>query len=150
VDALHTALLLLPARSRSLVVLFSDGIDNLSVLDESQVRGEVERSNALVHVVAVRSDDRAPDAPEPEHLSVLGQIAAATGGRLWQAESPQRLQKAFAAIVAAMNTRYLLRFEPSSGPALGWHEIELRLRGAKGEVHARRGYFRRARATRPD
>ena len=111
---------------------------------------EVERSNALVHVVGVRSDDRAPDAPEPEHLRVLGQIAAATGGRLWQAESPQRLQKAFAAIVAAMNTRYLLRFEPGSGPPVGWHEIELRLRGAKGDVHARRGYFRRAPAPRPD
>jgi VWFA-related protein len=149
-DALHAALLLLPPRSRSLVVVFSDGIDNLSFLDESQVRSEAERSNALVHVVGVRSDDPAQRAPEPEHLRALRQTAEATGGRLWAAESPEHLQEAFAAIVAAMNTRYVLRYEPSSGPAAGWHEIELRLRGARGEVRARRGYLRRAPAPRRD
>jgi VWFA-related protein len=147
-DALHAALLLLPARSRSLVVLFSDGMDNMSFLDESQVRGEAERSNALVHVVGVRADDDSPR--EPEHLRALRQTAEATGGRLWAADSPQRLQEAFAAIVAAMNTRYLLRYEPASAPAAGWHELELRLRNAKGEVRARRGYFRPARTPRPD
>jgi VWFA-related protein len=142
-DALHAALLLLPARTRALVVLFSDGMDNMSFLDEAQVRSEAERSNALVHVVGVRSDDGPGPVSEPDHFRALRQVAEATGGRLWAAESPQRLQEAFAAIVAAMNTRYLLRYEPSSGPASGWHEIELRLRNAKGDVRARRGYLRR-------
>jgi hypothetical protein len=70
------------------------------------------------------------------------QTAEATGGRYWTADSPARLTEAFAAIVAAMNTRYVLRFEPTSRAAAGWHRLDLRLKGAKGEVRARRGYFR--------
>ena len=43
-----------------------------------------------------------------------------------------------------MNTRYVLRFEPTGRAAPGWHRLDLGLKGAKGEVRARQGYFRRA------
>jgi VWFA-related protein len=149
-DALHAGLTLLPTRARSLVVLFSDGEDNMSWLEERHVRVEAERSNAVIHVVGVRRVKalRPPrprgtaEASEPDHERALRQTAEATGGRFWTSDSPARLQEAFAAIVAAMNTRYLLRYEPSSRSAGGWHRIELRLRGAKGDIRARKGYFR--------
>ncbi len=156
-DALHAGLTLLPRGRRGLVVVFSDGEDNMSFLGEKQVKAEAERANAIVHVVGVASPREPPPvtfrgtraaSPEPEHERALRQTAEATGGRYWTADSPARLTEAFAAIVAAMNTRYVLRFEPSARAVAGWHRLDLRLEGAKGEVHARRGYFQSGSALR--
>jgi Ca-activated chloride channel homolog len=157
-DGLHAALGLLPPQVRSLVVIFTDGEDNMSWLDERQVKAAAQRSNAVIHAVGLKPKPSAespliidalryvaPKAPpELEQVRALRQTAEVTGGRFWTAESPDRLRQAFAAIVAAMNSRYVLRFEPAAGSAPGWHPIQLRLRGAKGDVRARAGYFRRS------
>jgi tight adherence protein B len=134
-DGLHAGLALLPTRVRSLVVVFTDGEDNMSWLEEAQVKAAAQRSNAVIHVVGLGSANA-------DHVRALRQTAEVTGGRLWTAESPDRLRSAFAAIVAAMNTRYVLRFEPPPASGVGWHPIQLRLRGAKGDLRARGGYFR--------
>ena len=138
-----------------LVVLFSDGEDNVSWLDQRQVRAVAERSNALIHVVGWRPpaagpadpaiDGSAPPLREPEHWRSLREIAEVTGGRLWEADSPDRLRHTFAAIAQAMSHRYVLRYEPRNVTRLGQHRLELRLRRVKGEVRARRGYWVGAR-----
>jgi VWFA-related protein len=139
-DALYAGLVLPATPARSLVVMFSDGEDNMSWLDDRQVRTVAERSNALVHVVALAPRD-AP-AEEAEHLRGLRRIAEATGGRLWTAASPERLQGAFADVARAMNERYILRYEPRNlKKRAGWHRIEVRLRRESAEVRARRGYW---------
>jgi VWFA-related protein len=155
-DGLHAALGLLPPQVRSLVVIFTDGEDTMSWLDEGQVKAAAQRSNAVIHAVGLRQEAPPPlpapfpraspipqSPPELEQVRALRLTAEMTGGRFWTAESPDRLRQAFAAIVAAMNSRYVLRFEPAAGSAAGWHPIQLRLRGAKGDLRARAGYFRR-------
>ncbi len=84
-------------------------------------------------------------ALEFEDSWALRQIAEATGGRYWEAESLDRLKTAFAAIAEAMARRYVLRYVPENVTRQGWHKIELRLRGKKGEVHTRKGYWVAAR-----
>jgi hypothetical protein len=37
--------------------------------------------------------------------------------------------------------RYVLRYEPAGVERAGWHRIEVRLRGQKGVVQTRRGYW---------
>ena len=54
---------------------------------------------------------------------------------------PARLKSAFAAITETMSQRYILSYEPQGVKRQGWHEIELRLPGRTGDVHARRGYW---------
>ncbi len=167
-DGLYTAVTLPTSKARSLIVLFSDGEDNLSWLDDKQVKAVVERSNALVHVVGIvpgvgpgpeLSATAAPQAGlrqaqavpqgasnvEPIHNRTLRQIAEATGGRFWPSASPDRLRETFAAIAEAMSHRYVLRFEPPSGRKPGWHRLELKLRGKPGRIEARRGYWVGAR-----
>jgi VWFA-related protein len=164
-DALYSAILLPEARRRSLVVLFTDGVDNSSFLDWRQVLRVAERSNALIHVVSLRDSDPAsvpiprtlPDsevAPGPrrppiefEHTFALRQIAEATGGRYWEAESLDKLKPAFAAIAEAMAKRYVLRYVPENVKREGWHKIELRLKGKRGRVQTRSGYW--VRSPRP-
>jgi VWFA-related protein len=149
-DALYTALVLPNAPGRSLVVVFSDGEDNLSWLGEGQVRTVVERSNALVHVVGMTPQSpsglspHAPPAGEAASVRVFREIAELTGGRYWPADSPARLREAFASLAKVLQARCVLRFEPSPGRREGWHRIELRLRQRSGQVQARRGYWVRS------
>jgi Ca-activated chloride channel homolog len=144
-DALFTAITLSDPSLRPLIVLFTDGEDNASWLGERQIRAMVERSNALVHVVGWR--------PRPEHSngtlvpvgaaleSMWREIAEATGGRFWGADSPERLRVAFTAVADAMRHRYVLRYEAQGVKREGWHRIEVRLKSGKGEAKTRRGYW---------
>lgn len=144
-DGLHASLTLPETQARILVVLFSDGEDNLSWLGDGQVRRLAERSNALIHVVGTRAPSEAArrrhPSPETDHVRTLRQIAEATGGRFWEAEDPSRIREAFAAVAQAMNERYVLRYEPQGVPREGWHRIDLKLKGRSGRVQARRGYW---------
>jgi hypothetical protein len=93
-------------------VLFTDGEDNTSLLGERELRAAAKRSNATVHVVGLRDASASPTAPESAQVRALREIAQASGGRFWTAESPARLREAFAAIAASMGERYVLRYEP--------------------------------------
>ena len=147
-DALYAGTMLASGRERSLLVLFTDGEDNMSWLDAAQVRRVLEESNVLVQAVGVvpteeprgHLDDSRP-APETPHARLLRQLAEVTGGRFWPAASPDELADAFLAILAAMKTRYVLRFEPSRGRQEGRHELDVKLVRRKGKVHCRRAYF---------
>ena len=140
-DALYAALVLADARGRALVVLFTDGEDNTSILGERELRAAARRSNATVHVVGLRDASAGPPASETAQVRSLREIAQGSGGRFWTAESPARLREAFAAIAASMGERYVLRYEPQGLKREGWHELSVRLRKAKGTVQARRGYW---------
>jgi VWFA-related protein len=157
-DALYAALILPKARGRSLVVLFTDGADNLSWVDRKRMQVIALRSNAVIHVVSLslpaslvatsqgdrigpEGEIRPVETPrvEFENTWALRTIAEATGGRFWAAESLDRLRPAFAAIAEAMGKRYVLRYAPEN--VTGWHTIALRLKGKKGEVRTRNGYW---------
>ena len=146
-DALYAGITLSEGERRSLIVLFTDGEDNSSWLGEADLREVAERSNALVHVVGWRAplspeqQRRTPLPPESPQERALREIAEAAGGRYWQADSPDRLRRAFSAIADAMGHRYVLRYEPTGVARDGWHRIDARLRRAKGDVHVRRGYW---------
>ena len=161
-DALYAAITLPKSRGRTLVVLFTDGVDNLSWLDWRQVQRVAERSNALIHVVSLQP----PSTPAPgvaqspilyfgghmvpaestrfvefENTWALRQIAETTGGSYWEAESFGRLKTAFVAIAEGMGKRYVLRYTPENVNRPGWHKVELKLHGKKGQVRTRTGYW---------
>jgi Ca-activated chloride channel family protein len=152
-DALYVALRVPGRTERAVLVLFTDGEDNSSWFDDRLVKRMAEESNVLIHVVGI-VPMQAGSAPapslyvpvparslEPEYVGRLRQIAEVTGGRFWKADSPSQLEQAFLAVLAAMKTRYVLRYEPSAAPRPGFHRLEIELREAKGAVQARTGYF---------
>ena len=159
IDALYASLILPRSRGRSLVVLFTDGLDNLSWLDWSQMQKVAERSNAVIHIVSLQAPEPPstssfagdlrwrvlPATPqiaiESEASWALRQIAHATGGRTWEAKSPDHLKGAFLEIAEGMGKRYVLRYSPENVQRPGWHKIDLKLRGKKGDVRTRTGYW---------
>jgi len=146
-DALYAGIILSEGELRPLIVLFTDGEDNTSWLGDGDLRIVAQRSNALVHVVGWRpplspeARRKLPLQTESPQEQALREIAEAAGGRFWDADSPARLQHAFRAIADAMGHRYVLRYEPTGVEREGWHRIDARLRGVKGDVHMRRGYW---------
>ena len=132
-----------------MVVLFTDGKDNMSWLSPEQVLRVAAECEALVQVVAidaVRDDPRT----EPPQLKALRRLADATGGRLWPAGSSRELERTFLRILAEMQSRYLLSYEPTEVAREGWHRLEVKVRGRRGTVRSRPGYFVPPRAGVPD
>jgi len=148
-DALYAGTLLASGSGRSLLVLFTDGQDNLSWLDAAELRRVVEQSNVLVQAVGLEPPAPPPlpgGRPQPApvelpYLRTLRQLAELSGGRFWPATSPDRLADAFGAIAELMRTRYVLRFEPTSPSRPGLHPIDVRLVRRSGKVRCRRAYF---------
>jgi VWFA-related protein len=88
-----------------------------------------------------RGRTRSPIFEKHETVPFLRHLAEETGGQVFRAEAADRLDESFLGVLARVKSRYLLRYEPAGVEAGGWHKLEVRLRGKRGEVRARRGYF---------
>ena len=136
VDALYAALRIRElGERRTAIVVFSDGIDNLSWLTAADVLEAAGRSNAMVYGVTVREKG---DRKEP----FLGEAARATGGRLFAASNDRDLRARFLEVLEDIRSRYVLRYVPRRPGSSGWHAVDVRLRNGKGNVLARPGYWR--------
>lgn len=155
-DALYAGLVLPGVAERTVVVLLTDGQENLSVLRGEDLRRLVQESNALLHVVGLhegplevyrgelvgsRLSDVAERKPENAHLALLGSLAEETGGRLWPARSHAALAATFRQVLDDMQARYVLAYEPAGVAREGLHRLEVKLRGRSGRLRARSGYF---------
>lgn len=135
-DAVYAALRVREAsQRRTAIVVFSDGLDNLSWLRATDVVEAARRSEAIVYAVSARQTDERDDA-------FLRDVATATGGRFFTARSARDLRARFLEVLEDIRARYVLSFTPSSPDPAGWHSLQVRLRnGRKGEVLARAGYW---------
>lgn len=146
-DALFIALTQPRSSLRTLVIVFSDGEDMTSWLSVKQIRGVVERSNALIHVVAAPSEDfqsgfvRSLRSSDSTYIKTWRGLAEITGGSLIEVNSPDKIAAAFAQIVDQMKDRYVLSYTPMAEPAPGWHSLDLQLTSHRAKVRGRTGYW---------
>jgi len=133
-DALYVAFKLPFGQGRPLIVLFTDGEDNLSWLGRDDVREAALQSSALLYVVAAG----APDAPE---AGFLRETAEGTGGRFWSAAGGAHLTERLLQILQTMGARYLLTYEPRGVSHGGRHQLKVTVKGRKVEVRHRREYL---------
>jgi VWFA-related protein len=141
---------------RRLVLVFSDGDDTSSWLPRGSVVEKARRSDAVVYSVEMSAgrdpgqklharsgielskNDRAIWISSP----FLQELADATGGDIYRTRNAADLRQAFARILTEFRTRYLLTYSPQGVDRGGWHPIDVKLKGKKGKVTARRGYLR--------
>jgi VWFA-related protein len=133
-DAADAALALGNQEPHALVLLFTDGVDTSSWLHPEQVMKAAEHSTSVVYAVGT-SPETTP------HLNFLKGLAETTGGRVFWAGSTHNLAKTFLQVLGDIRSRYLLGYEPTGPAHEGWHNITIQLRGRRGDVRARRGYF---------
>jgi VWFA-related protein len=133
-DALYAGLSMRRAGgTRAMVLVFSDGRDNSSVLNAKQIAQVARESDVVVYAVGLDNGIQ----------NDLSEITEATGGSVTVARSVKDLKPLFARIVREMQGRYLLTYYPTGVVPGGWHAIEVRVPGKRVEVVARRGYWRR-------
>jgi VWFA-related protein len=135
-DAVYSALRLRdPGPRRTAIVVFSDGIDNISFLTPDQVVESASRSDAIVYGVAVRGKG---DPKEP----FLRDVVQATGGQVFETSSERDLRARFLDVLADIRARYVLSYAPDARDTPGWHTLEVKLKRAKADVLTRPGYWR--------
>jgi len=83
-----------------------------------------------------------PGAPLIEQSPVLPELAERTGGEALRAEISGKLRETFEHIVTDFRSRYLLSYVPKGVDTPGWHKIEVKVKGRRAAVKARRGYER--------
>jgi VWFA-related protein len=154
-DALYSGLKLVEARGgRPLVVLFTDGLDNMSWLDESEVIDVLKESDVVVYAVAVepgmgasvrRGGRSIRGKVLLEAEDYLHSISSLTGGRVFYITPGDNLEQIFVSVLEEMQSRYLLSYEPRDVDLEGWHNLKVRVKDYEGdEIRSRPGYLVRA------
>jgi len=155
-DAVYAALAISDREdTRPLLVVFSDGLDNMSWMSADVVERAARRANAVVYGVAVAASTRtqtfvthsgARTVSKPDYqkgqTDFLERVATTTGGRLLKADSTASLPSAFDDILREFRTRYVLTYQPRGVDTAGWHPISVRVKGRSADVRARAGYQR--------
>lgn len=141
-DGLFLALQLRPdsTDARSVALVFSDGRDTVSWLSQARVEEAVRRSGVVTHVVELLPPESRGLMPT-DVATLLTALADAGGGRRWSASSSRDLRELFARVLDELRSRYLLTYFPAGVASDGWHDVKVTLKGARGDVIARPGYF---------
>ena len=123
---------------RSMAILFTDGRDTLSLLDENTVRAVAARAESSIFVVTV-TENSAPVVP---HRALFENITETTGGRLVVLGRTDNLSGAFVRALDDYRLSYVLRYAPKAAPLPGWHDLAVRVtRSGRYDLRARSGYF---------
>lgn len=124
-------------RKRRAVVVVTDGLDNWSTLSPAEVARIASTIDVPVFVLSVRPhDDEASDVQEIG--GALGEIARATGGEYFSADTETPQARALGRIVEELRHQYLLAIEPARSKGLRTLEIQTRKSALK--VRAREWY----------
>jgi VWFA-related protein len=148
-DSLAVALTAaVPPGRRQLIVLFSDGQDSSSISDAETLLDVAKRSTPTVAVVLASASSKQPasllrSASRPGSLTVgnlADQIASDTGGFVVGVTPGDNLSSTFRRVLELFRTSYVLYFTPRGVERQGNHTLEVRVKDAKVEIRARRGY----------
>jgi Ca-activated chloride channel homolog len=115
---------------RSLLMVFSDGLDTASFIDPDRVLDIARRSDVVVYPITTTG-------ARPDFLE---ELASLTGGRLHEVEATGDLSATFRAILDEFRHRYLITYAPKNVPKDGWHKLEVKVNRSGARVKARPGY----------
>src|SRR5258708_3725928 len=141
--ALYNALLLTlkDARQfngRKVVVVFSNGPDNTSMVAPEDV-GELAQSEGIpIYMISTREAQQ-----DPATSAVFGRMSASTGGEAYYAKDWRDERKAFASIREDLAHLYFLSYYPQTNPNRGWRAITVKLKDPKWKnyrIRTRSGY----------
>jgi Ca-activated chloride channel family protein len=130
------------------LLIISDGGDNHSRYNESDVRAFVKESDVQLYAVGIYEPfgSRARTPEELSGPSLLGELTELTGGRAFSVENLNDLPDIAAKIGMELRNQYVLGYRPHNRERDGkWRKIKVRLQKTKGlpplNVFAKAGYY---------
>jgi VWFA-related protein len=122
---------------KKVIVVFTDGEDNKSVLTAEAAVRRAKNTGAPVYTLA--QGTALHSAPL---LKSLAGIAQATGGMSFTMREPSEIRGVLERVAQDLMHGYLLVFPPASVNGKGWRRIDVRLNSGKDyRVRAREGYY---------
>lgn len=125
-------------KGRKVVVVFSNGPDNSSVVPPEDVAELAQSAGISVYMISTQQAKL-----EPVSTAVFERMTAATGGKAYFAKNWRDEKRAFASIRDDLARLYSLSYYPRANPNRGWRSIQVRLVGEelkKAHIRTRTGY----------
>jgi Ca-activated chloride channel homolog len=123
---------------RKVIVVFSNGPDNSSMVPPEDVAELAQSTGTAIYMISTQEAQL-----EPVSTAVFERMTAATGGKAYFAKSWRDERRAFASIRDDLAHLYSLSYYPQPNPNRGWRAITVRLVGEhmnKYHLRARNGY----------
>ncbi len=125
-------------QGRKVVVVFSNGPDNSSVVPPEDVAEFAQSAGVSIYMISTQEARL-----EPVSTAVFDRMTAATGGKAYFAKNWRDEKRAFAAIRDDLAHLYSLSYYPKANPNSGWRAITVNLVGErlkKYKIRTRNGY----------
>ncbi|MBI4464569.1 MAG: VWA domain-containing protein [Acidobacteria bacterium] len=141
--ALYNALLLTlkdasQISGRKVIVVFSNGPDNASMIAPEDVRELAQAEGVPIYMISTREAQH-----DPVSTAVFERMSSSTGGKAYFAKNWKDQQQAFTSIRDDLAHLYSLSYYPQQNPNRGWRSITVKLVGdhlKKYQIRTRTGY----------
>jgi VWFA-related protein len=123
---------------RKVVIVFSNGPDNGSMVAPDDVRAVAEDEGIPIYVISTAEVNK-----DPISSGVFRRIAGRTGGKAYFAKTWQKQVEAFESIREDLGNSYTITYYPQTNPNEGFRKISVEIpsdTGKKLRVRARPGY----------
>jgi VWFA-related protein len=123
---------------RKVIVVFSNGPDNASVVPPEDVAELAQSMGVVIYMVSTHEAEL-----DPVSTAVFERMTAATGGKAYFAKNWHEQKQAFSSIREDLGHLYSLSYYPKPNPNRGWRSITVKLVPAKGKkyhIRTRSGY----------
>jgi Ca-activated chloride channel family protein len=125
-------------QGRKVIVVFSNGPDNSSVVPPEDVAELAQSTGTVIYMISTREAQL-----EPVSTAVFERMTAATGGKAYFAKNWREEKQAFASIRDDLAHLYSFSYYPRPNPNRGWRAITVKLIGEKEKkyrIRTRSGY----------
>jgi Ca-activated chloride channel homolog len=123
---------------RKVIVVFSNGPDNASIIPPEDVAELAQSTGTVIYMISTQQAQL-----EPISTAVFERMTAATGGKAYFARNWKDEKQAFASIRDDLAHLYSLSYYPQQNPNRGWRSITVKLNSEglkKCRVRTRNGY----------
>jgi VWFA-related protein len=123
---------------RKVVIVFSNGPDNASMVAPDDVRAVAEDEGIPIYVISTNEVTK-----DPVSSNVFKRISNGTGGKSYFAKTWQKQVEAFEAIREDLGNSYTVTYYPQANPNEGFRKVSVEVLtdvGKKYRVQARPGY----------
>jgi VWFA-related protein len=128
---------------RKAIILITDGEDQGSTYNEKAAIEAAQKSDSIIYgILYVDRQFYGGFNMGYSGSGVLKRMAEETGGRLFQVDRKNTLEKTFEQIQQEMRTQYLVGYTPSNGTKDGsYRKVDLRVHDKELKVQVRKGYY---------
>lgn len=123
---------------RKVVIVFSNGPDNASMVAPDDVRAVAEDEGIPIYVISTSEVNK-----DPISATIFKRISANTGGKNYFAKTWQKQVEAFESIREDLGNSYTITYYPQPNPNEGFRRISIELTSdamKKYKIRARPGY----------